>query len=284
MPVSRALVELVSSERPAWSLAVFRVGIGVAAMIRGLKTVRDLYLLQHDPAAVPARLFEWAPRMASTWEIACLGLVWTAAAAGLTIGHRTRSSAVVLLALSLFLHLVDQNFWAHHVYFMMLMLLLLAVSESDATLSVRWVREQYPVRWIPGWPVWLIKVQMSLVYFYSAIAKLNPTYASGQVLLDRLALPAFAQSPIVFQALAVGSIGLELFLAFALWSRRLRPWGFAAGFVLHGLIPVTMGLYAGLVVFSVMVFAVYVLFLDDRVRPASRAAREKRVLQVVQPA
>jgi hypothetical protein len=204
------------------------------------------------------------------------------AATGLTVGYRTRLSAVVLLALSLFQHLVDQNFWAHHMYFMMLMLLLLAVSESDATLSVRWVREQYPVRWVAGWPVWLIKVQLSLVYFYSATAKFNQAYLSGQVLLDRLALPAFAQSPIVFQALAVGSIGLELFLAFALWPRRLRPWGFAAGLVLHGLIPATMGLYAGLVVFSVMVFAVYVLFLDDRVRPAASSAATERVLQMPQ--
>ena len=225
--------------------------------------MRDLYLLQHDPATVPARIFEWAPRMASTWEIACFGVVWMAAAAGLIIGYRARLSAIVLLALSLFQHLVDQNFWAHHMYFMMLMLLLLAMSESDATLSVRWARQQYPVRWVAGWPVWLIKVQLSLVALYSATAKFNEAYLSGQVLLDRLALPVLAQSPLAIQGLAVGSIGLELFLAFALWHRTLRPWGLAAGLVLHGLIPVTMGLYAGLLVFSAMVFAVYVLFLDD---------------------
>jgi Vitamin K-dependent gamma-carboxylase len=269
MPVIGALTALVTSERPAWPLAVCRISVGLATMIRGLKTVRDLYLLQHDPATVPARIFEWAPRMASTWEIACFGLVWIAAAAGLTIGYRARLSATVLLALSLFQHLVDQNFWAHHMYFMILMLLLLAVGESDATLSVRWAREQYPVRWIPGWPVWLIKVQLSLVYFYSAAAKLNDTYLSGQVLLDRLTLPAFARASAAIQMVAAGSVGMEFFLVFALWHRRLRPLGLAVGLVLHGLIPVTMGPYAGLVVFSMLVFGVYVLFLDDRVRPAA---------------
>jgi hypothetical protein len=152
-------------------------------------------------------------------------------------------------------------------YFMMLVLLLLSTSESDATLSVRWVRAQYPEQWVAGWPIWLIKVQLSLVYFYSAAAKLNDTYLGGQVLLDRLVLPPFARSPAAIQMLAVGSVGMEFFLCFALWHRRLRPYALAVGVALHSLVPVTMGLYAGLLVFSVLVFAVYALFLDDRVRP-----------------
>ena len=268
MPMSAALVRLLSSERPAWPVAVCRIGVGVAAMIRGLKTVRDLYLLQHDPATVPARIFEWAPRMESTWQIAGFGLAWIIAATGLIVGYRAGVCAAVLLGLSVFQHLVDQNFWAHHMYFMMLVLLLLSMSESDATLSVRRVRARYPEQWVAGWPVWLIKVQLSLVYFYSAVAKLNATYLGGQVLLDRLALPGFARSPAAIQMLAIGSVGMELFLCFALWHRKLRPYALAAGIALHALVPVTMGLYAGLVVFSVLVFAVYVLFLNDRVRPA----------------
>ncbi|MEQ1758425.1 MAG: HTTM domain-containing protein [Vicinamibacterales bacterium] len=264
--MTRALVRLLTHERPAWPLAVCRIGLGTAAMIRGLKTVRDLYLLQHDPAAVPARLFEWAPRLAATWEIACFGLLWMAASLGLVVGYRARLSAGVLLALSILQHLVDQNFWAHHMYFMMLMLLLVGLSDSEATLSVRWGRESSPGRWIPGWPVWLLKVQLSLAYFYSAAAKLNEPFLSGQVLLDRLALPDFARDPVIIQTLAVGAVGVEFFLAFALWNRRLRPLALVAGLFLHGLIPVTMGLYAGLIVFSMMVFSIYVLFLDDRTR------------------
>lgn len=106
------------------------------------------------------------------------------------------------------------------------------------------------------------------MYFYSAVAKLNDTYLNGQVLLDRLALPAFARSPAATQMLAIGSVGMEFFLCFALWHRKLRPYALAVGIALHSLVPVTMGLYAGLLVFSVLVFAVYALFLDDRMRPA----------------
>lgn len=271
MPLVRALERLLASEQPAWPLAVCRVGTGMAAMIRGAKTVRDMYLLQHDPATVPARLFEWAPRMAATWEVVCFGLVWMAAALGLATGYRARLSAVTLLVLSMFQHLVDQNFWAHHMYFLMLMLLLLALSESDAMLSARWSHEGYQDRWVTRWPVWLLKCQLSIAYFYSAAAKLNEAFLTGQVFLDRLALPTFARQPSVVQALAAGAVGLEFFLAFALWNRRLRPVALVAGLVFHGIIPVTMGLYAGLLAFSVMVVSVYVLFLDNRTRPMAQA-------------
>lgn len=256
MSVTGALIGLLTTERPAWPLAVCRVGVGMAAMIRGLKTVRDLYLLQHDPAAVLARVFDWAPRMASTWEILCFGLVWMMAATGLFVGYRARLCAAMLLILAVFQHVVDYNFWAHHMYFFMLVLLLLATSESDAALSVRCYRRGCPDRWITGWPVWLLKVQLSIVYFYTAAAKLNEPFLSCQVLLGRLALPAFAQGPAVIQVLAASAVGAEFFLAGALRSRRLRPYGLVVGVGLHGLVPLTMGFYAGLLVFSLLVSSV----------------------------
>lgn len=270
MSVTEALTRVLRSHRPAWPLAMCRMGVGLAAMVRGLKTVRDMYLLQHDPATVPARIFEWAPRMASTWEIACFGLLWVAAATGLVAGWRARTSAAVLLGLSILQHVVDQNHWANHMYLLMLMLGLLIVSDSDATLSVRWAREDYADRWVTGWPVWLLKVQLSLVYFYSAAAKLNVAFLTGQVLLDRLWLPSFAQHPLIIIPMAVATVAVEFFLCVALWNRKLRPLALLVGLALHGLIPVLMGPYAGLLAFSLLVLSIYPLFLDDRVRVPSR--------------
>lgn len=268
MPVN-PLVWMLSNERPGWTLALCRVGVATAAMIRGLKTVRDMYLLQHDPATIPARLFDWAPRMAATWEIALFGLLWMAAATSLLVGYRARLGASVLLALSLFQHVVDQNYWAHHMYFLMLLLGLLAVSDADTTLSVRWVRNGYSEGWVRGWPVWLLKMQLSIAYFYSAAFKVNDGFLSGAILAERLWLPEFFRQPEMIRLLAAGTVGAEFFLAFALWNRRLRPAALFVGAMLHGLIPVLMGPYAGLIVFSLLIFSVYVLFLDDRVRVPS---------------
>ena len=48
----------------------------------------------------------------------------------------------------------------------------------------------------------------------------------------------------------------------------LRPWALVAGFGLHGLVPFVMGPYVGSLVFTLLVWSVYVLFIDDR--PQSR--------------
>ncbi len=237
----------------------------MAALGRGLKSTRDLYLLQHDADVVRARLYDWAPQMDATWQIALFGALWIAAAVALIAGYRARLAAAIVVAAALFQQVVDHNFAAFHMDYMVVVLVLTAVSESDADLSVRWLREGRPPNvTVEAWPVWLQQVQLSIVYFYTAVAKLNEPFLTGQLLRDRLALPAFMHDPTVLTWFAGGTVALEFFLVFALWSRRLRPLGFASGIALHVLVPILMGPYAGLLVFSLLTLSVYVLFVDDR--------------------
>ena len=102
MSFSGALTGLLTARRPARTVAILRIGIGLAALVRGLKTGRDLYLLQHDPGAVPARLFDWAPELASTPAIACFTSFWIAASAGLIVGYYARLSAFALFLSGVF--------------------------------------------------------------------------------------------------------------------------------------------------------------------------------------
>ncbi len=261
-----ALIDLLTARRPARAVGVFRIGIGLAVLIRGLKTTRDLYWLGHDPSVVPARLYDWAPRLEGMPEIAAFTAVWLLASAGLILGVRARLSAGVLCAMSIGLHVVDQNYWAHHVYFMTLMLLLLTIVDSDASLSLRWRRQGRPERDVLWWPVWLVQVQLSLAYLYTAAAKLNPAFLDGAVLQGAIGLPS--ESAWLAQWMAWPALAAEFFIGVALWVPALRPWAFLAGFGMHGLVPVLMGPYAGLVVFTMLVWSVYVLFLDAA--PASR--------------
>jgi predicted DCC family thiol-disulfide oxidoreductase YuxK len=260
------LTDILAARRPARQVALFRIGTGLAVIGRGLKTARDLYLLQYDPVVVPAPLYSWAARPETPVAIAVLAGTFLVAGVTLTIGWHARLSALVACAISTWLFFVDQNFWGHHVYFMTLMLLLLAVTESDASLSVRWLTEGRPERDVAWWPAWLAQVQLSLAYLFTSIAKINPVFLSGEV-MRRLVVPWPGMSSLA-QPLALLALAAEFFLAFALWSRRLRPWAFVIGFGMHALIPIILTPYAGLVVFSLLVFSVYVLFLD--VAPGSR--------------
>ena len=258
------LTRLLTARRPARAVGLFRIGIGLAALARGLKTGRDLYWLGHDPSVVPARLYDWAPRLETVPEVLAFTVVWMLAGAALTLGHRARLSAGVLCAMSIGLHVVDQNFWAHHVYFMTLVLLLLAIIDSDASLSLRWLRDQRPERDVLWWPVWLVQVQLTLAYLFTAIAKLNPAFLDGGVMQTALELPP----DWVWLApwIALLALCAEFFIGVALWVPALRPWALLVGFGLHGLVPVVMGPYVGLLVFTLLVWSIYILFVDDRPR------------------
>jgi len=47
-----------------------------------------------------------------------------------------------------------------------------------------------------------------------------------------------------------------------LWMPAVRPWALVVGFGLHGLVPLLMGPDVGLVVFTLLVWSVYILFVD----------------------
>ena len=258
------MTRLLTARTAAAPVALCRVMLGMAAFVRGLKTGRDLYYLQFEPRAVPARLFDWAPEVATIPEMAILTGVWLAASIALIVGYRAQLAAFVVFLCAVFVHLVDMNFWAHHMYFLILMVLLISFTESDAVWSVRWLRDDRPSRDVTAWPILLMKIQLSLVYFFTAVAKVNPVYLAGDVLSGRATLPAFLADPPAIGMVAAATVAAEFFLSFALWVRPLRMWGLFVGVVLHGLVPIAMGPYAGLVVFSLATLGVYVLFFDGR--------------------
>ncbi len=241
-------------------VALCRIGIGAAALVRSLKDARDLYLIHHDPSVVPAPTFAWSPALATMPEIVLVGGLVVAAAVALLVGYRARLAAGTLTAATAFLCVVDQNFWGHHVYFVFLMTLLLTFVESDATLSVRALLGHWRTEVI-YWPVLLMKIQVSLVYFFAAIAKLNPVFLSGYVIASRTTLPLLAhQDPSLLSALAVATIAGEGFLSFALWIPRLRRAAIAIGIAMHALVPIIFGMYAGLIVFNLAAVSIYPLF------------------------
>jgi vitamin K-dependent gamma-carboxylase-like protein len=259
--IARALKSLLTSTTASEPVALCRIGVGTAALGRSLKDARDLYLIHHDPSVVPAPMFTWSPSLATPPETVLVGGLVVGAAIALLVGYRARLAAGILTAATAFLYVVDQNFWGHHVYFISLMTLLLTFVESDAALSVRALRGGGRPR-VTDWPVLLMKLQLSLVYFFAAVAKLNPVFLSGYVIASRTSLPALArQDPLVLSLLAVAAFAGEAWLSFALWVPRLRFAAIVIGVGMHALVPIIFGMYAGLIVFSVASVSMYPLFL-----------------------
>jgi hypothetical protein len=156
----------------------------------------------------------------------------------------------------------DGTFFWSHIYFLGCLVLLLTVADAGADLSFDWKAQGSGRRTVPLWGIVLLKLQITIVYGFAAVAKLNPEFLSGAVLDRALLRPEFLKTPELLIALAWGTIVCEAGIAIALWVKPLRPWAIGTGIFFHAAIPLSMGLTGGLVVFSASIIGAYVLFLD----------------------
>jgi vitamin K-dependent gamma-carboxylase-like protein len=228
----------------------------------------------------------------------------------LGLGLFARPAIAALLLLQGYVFFSDQLNFRNHPYFFLLVLLLLLFSPCDEALSLKRVWDKARGRTIPGdgylgpvRPVTaqrLIQMQVSIVYFFAALHKVNGWFLSGngleQALTDDLfhgwsgdALRALlsehalaslrdllaADTPI--RLAAWGAVATELFLAFGLWFRRTRPLALALGIPLHLGIAFAMHIR----MFSLATISSYLLFLDAQTVPRflARAFGESEELE-----
>jgi hypothetical protein len=128
----------------------------------------------------------------------------------------------------------------------------------------------------------LIRVCVSCVYGFTALAKMNPSFLAGEQ-LAMLAATRAQLGPLeslltsrAGLALAVLTVAVEAWLAVGLWLRRTRRATATAGIVFHVVLvaTATTGSVFGLlllVVLNGLLLAGYVAFFDAR--PVTRASR-----------
>ncbi len=228
---------------------------------------------------VSAQLYEWIQRIQIV-PIVLLGLgLWTRWAIG------------ALLVLQGYVFFADQLNFRNEPYFFLLLLLLLLCSSCDEALSLKRVLRKRrgvsipddgylgPIR--PLTAQRLIQVQVSLVYFYAALHKMNGWFLSGKGLVDFLSvdllqgfsgdllravlteptldsLVGVTSDPGVMRWIAYLTVSAELFLACGLWFRRTRPFAIAIGIGLHA----SIALFLKSATFSLAMIASYLLFLE----------------------
>lgn len=261
MPLMHRVVDFLERRTGARPLAVARIIIGCAAILRGLASyhLADRVL---NPGVLRARPFEWIPDMSREMLPYYIG-AWLLTATAFTVGYRTRLNGAILFALIVYHLAVGQTFFWSHIYFLCCLILLLAVADAGVAFSLDAQRRNVSPPTVPQWGVTLLKLHVTIVYFISALAKLNSEFLSGDVLGRGLSRPEFIHEPSILLALAWATIAFEFGMAFVVWIKPLRLWAFASGVMFHTLILLTMGFYAGLIVFSASIVGTYVLFLDE---------------------
>lgn len=174
-------------------------------------------------------------------------MIWTGAVAAIALGlgWHTRVVAPLTFACVAGNFFLSQTHFRHNRAFLLILLAAVALGASGRVLSLdarRRRRQGRPVgESATIWPLWLLRVLVSSVYFASGFSKLiDPDWSGGLVLWDRavryqeLMRERLPHGPLtdlavdvvttrwVHAATSPIAVAMELFIALGLWSARTR--------------------------------------------------------------
>jgi hypothetical protein len=257
-------------------LALVRVAIGVAGLLAGLELL-GLASRVLAPGIIALPLVPGLPRMSAAAAPLVVSL-WLALALLVALGMLLRPAALALSGLAAYTMLSEQQFYSNHLYLLILLLLIVAWSPADTAWALR--RRGLAPRLVPAFTATLLQLQITAVYLFSALSKLNPIFLTGAVLAAEPGIVGLVErlpieDGLVLRLLAAGAILAELAIVVCLWTPRLRPLAVPLGLGLHGTILATMGAEPagglGLLMFAVAMLAPYGLFFAPRALPPPEA-------------
>lgn len=188
--------------------------------------------------------------------VAALFVISLVASLAMVLGLAGRLPAALIAAIAGVVLLVDEQTYSNHLVLLMMMAIWLSLSGAHEALSLSRSRKSARV---PYWPAFLIKVQITSLYAWTSVAKVNEQYLSGEVISTYLHDWVPISSELLPSA-AVLSILAEAFLAVALWIPQLRKSAYVVGAGLHFGIVVLLESPAPLVGFGALMLAGYVIF------------------------
>jgi predicted DCC family thiol-disulfide oxidoreductase YuxK len=263
--VSERVQQFIGSRAPSRPLALARIGIAVAVLLELPNSAKVLMQLD-DPGIIRAPILSWTPALNEGLAWVLIGL-WGATAIAVLVGWRTRRAAAALCVTLTTVLMLDQQLFSNHLYLMVLLSGLLVVADSGAALSFE-ARRSGERAEVSRWPVWLLQFQVSTVYLFASLAKVNPDFLSGTTVavslrrVGPLAVPDAWRSMEPMLILAVVAVCAEAFVALAIWSPRWRPTAFVLALGLHGTLAVWFVPTYPLIIFAVAMLPLLILFLD----------------------
>lgn len=223
------------------SLAVVRIAFGLVGVAVVVRTTA--YGWVESVYAGPARHFtytgfEWVPAPSVAGMYLLLAVVGVAAAL-VALGWRTRAALVVFLLGFAWIELIEVTTYLNHYWFVSLLGLLLLALPASAEWSLD--ARRVGARPVPLLAVWLVRVQVGVVYVFAGLAKLNADWLLHGMPL-RIWLPARSDLAFVGPLLGESWFGItlswagaafDLLVVPALLWRRTRPFAWAAVVVFH---------------------------------------------------
>jgi hypothetical protein len=233
------------------AVQTWRRVVGLGAIIKAVLLIEPLARLGDMRPALAT-----IPLAADLWFVP---LLFVAGGGFCLVAHRSvRSGGIAVAIGGLIALLADERVYSNHLWLLVMLAVLTALTAS---------RHETRGDGLPYGH--LVLLQVSVVYGFAAVSKLNLTFISGGVLRADLTvegalvpLPELVlaqQQPMM--ALALATVIIELVLAVGLWVRWVRRGAAVLGVLFHlGLVALVPG-WEELLVFALLCWSTYPLFL-----------------------
>lgn len=233
----------------------------VRFMLKGW--VSELYI--QPRVFFPFYGFEWVKPLSGIGMYLVFGLVLVTALM-VMVGWRYRLAAALFFLSFTYVELIDKTNYLNHYYFVSLVSFLMIFMPAAQHFSVdAWQNPSSAKKYIPAWPVNLLKFQLAMVYVFAGIAKLNGDWLLRAMPL-KIWLPAKSHLPVigpllnqewVAYAMSWGGAAYDLFIVFFLLSSRTRPMAYFFVIFFHGLTALlfpAIGMFPFIMILSTLIF------------------------------
>jgi hypothetical protein len=248
-------------------LIIFRIIFG-ALMLFGISRflvkgwVYDLYILPTFHFNYLG--FEWVKVLPDNWMYLPF-IIMLLASIGILLGFFYRISAILFFLSFTYVELIDKTYYLNHYYFVSLMAFLLVFLPANADLSLDVKRNPtlYQTK-TANWTILILQLQLSFVYFFAGIAKINydwlieaqPLKIWLQAYRDLPFIGWLFASPIVAYIFSWFGCIYDLTIPFFMFNSRTRKYAYFFVIVFHlvtwTLFPI--GVFPWVMIFSTLVF------------------------------
>lgn len=232
--------------------------------------VRNMYVL---PALnLKYEFFEWVMPLPEWGMKVLIGVLLACSlciAAGLFFTWSCRLFALGYL----YIFLIDKSIYNNHIYLFILLAFLLSFTQADRIFTVR--RNLQNDFLIPRWQIWILQLQIVIVYFYGGIAKLRydwivhgepvRTLVNGHDASN--AVYSFLQSEWGIGILVYGGLLLDILSPLLLWCKPIRNWGVAALIIFHA---TNANIFNDIGIFPYLMLGSLIIFYEVKELPRFR--------------
>ncbi|RWS27648.1 vitamin K-dependent gamma-carboxylase-like protein [Leptotrombidium deliense] len=179
MKYIRLFILLLMREVSAYNLAIIRIVFGILMIVdtvheRGLASAETRW---NDPLRCRFPLFHSLKPLPFQWMCFVYFCMLTGAF-GIVIGYKFKFSSFTYLVGYVYILLLDKSYWNNHSYLFALITFLLMFSDASAVWSIdSYINgEREKIKFVN---YFVIRFQVSLVYFYAGLKKANSEWIGG---------------------------------------------------------------------------------------------------------